>query len=120
VVAPLPADDFAVADSDEQAPAWAQVNPVDLDLVKDLAGLVQVRIHVPAPLGLVAEGPASAASVVGLGLLAQQPVDEADEDVALGRIWSLMSGRGIAVNTSPSLLAVAFPVLLLRTLADTT
>ena len=120
VVAPLPGDDFAVGDGDQKAPAAAQVDSVDLDLVEDFSGVVQIGVGVPAPLGLVVEGSSGAAGVFGLGELAHQPGDEACQLVPCGEVRAVVCGGGVAVGASPALLAVALPVLLLRALADTT
>lgn len=96
------------------------VDTVDLDLVEDFCGVVQERMDVPAPSGLVAEGPAGSSAVFCLGLFAHEPVDEAGELVACGEVFSFEGGAGVAVEAAPSLLAIAFPVFLVGALADTT
>lgn len=103
MITPLPANDFAARDSDQQAPSRPEVNTVDLDLVKGFSGLVQEWLHVPTPLRGAPESPRARRGMFGLGVLAQQPVDEADEDVAFGGVWSVETRAGVAVDTSPSL-----------------
>ncbi|MBP2399791.1 hypothetical protein JOF39_002872 [Glutamicibacter protophormiae] len=63
-----------------------------MDLIEHFTGVVQERVYVPAPHGLVPEGPAGAAGALGLALFAEQPVGESSEDVALCGVWSLVGG----------------------------
>lgn len=114
LVAPLPPNDISLGYGDQQAPSAPDIDSVDLDLVKNLAGSRKTGMDVPAPCCLVAEGPAGSSAEFCLRQLAHEPADEAGELVACGRVFSFVSGAGVAIFTSPALCsfgggAVLFP-----------
>jgi len=101
-VAPLPGDHLSggPVDGQQQALPVRQVGAVDLDLVKDLTGDRDDRLHPPAPCVAVTETAAGTAVQVTLGGPSGKPAHERLELVTAGHVGALLRARGTARGAS--------------------
>src|SRR5699024_6584882 len=98
---PLKIHHMPVGMGDQTAVAVLDIDPIELDLIKELPGGLEHRLHVPAPRGVRTEGAGCLALPdLSLGLVGAQPPHQGFQLVSPLRSLPVSGARRTAFQTS--------------------